>query len=197
MRNVKKAVFESQAIAVPTNSVAIDIGLCEGYCLQASWVDITQSAKPFAAAAVDIATENITVTAHNLVVGVLGRLTTTVSLPAGLALATDYFVIVVDANTIRLASSLANALAGTPIDITSQGTGTHTFTPTALAGTIKLQGSVDGVSYSDVTGSSTVLSTLSVLLNVPDAFYPWVRMVVGPTAGEIRISAILFAKGGA
>jgi len=44
--------------------------------------------------------------------------------PAGLTDLTVYYTIRVDANTIKLASSYANALAGTEIDITTAGTGT-------------------------------------------------------------------------
>jgi len=44
------------------------------------------------------------------------------------AVSTDYFAIYVDATNIRLATSRANAIAGTYIDITAQGTGNHTFT---------------------------------------------------------------------
>ncbi len=64
------------------------------------------------------------------------RLTTTGTLPTGFALATDYFVIRVSATTIRLATSLASALAGSGVNFTTAGTGTHTithtFTPRAL-----------------------------------------------------------------
>lgn len=55
------------------------------------------------------------------------RLTTTGTLPAGLATGTDYFVIKVSDTTIRLATSYANALANTFINITDAGTGTHTI----------------------------------------------------------------------
>jgi len=55
------------------------------------------------------------------------QLTTTTTLPAGLATATDYFVIKLSDTTIQLASSYANAVAGTPIDISDAGTGTHTL----------------------------------------------------------------------
>jgi hypothetical protein len=43
------------------------------------------------------------------------------NLPTGLS-ATNYWVIVIDADTISLASSLANAVAGTKVDITAAGT---------------------------------------------------------------------------
>lgn len=62
----------------------------------------------------------------NILTGTRVRLTTTVTLPAGLALATDYYVIKLSDTTFSLATSYANAVAGTDIDITDAGTGTHT-----------------------------------------------------------------------
>lgn len=62
----------------------------------------------------------------NVLRGTKVRLTTTTTLPAGLALATDYFVIPLSNTTFKLATSYANAILGTAIDITSTGTGTHT-----------------------------------------------------------------------
>ena len=54
--------------------------------------------------------------------------TTTGTLPAGLAPATDYFLIPVSQKVTLLATSLANAISRTPVDITDAGTGTHTIT---------------------------------------------------------------------
>jgi hypothetical protein len=56
------------------------------------------------------------------------RFTTTTTLPTGLALATDYWLVRVSATTARVATSLANAIAGTVIAYTDAGTGTHTVT---------------------------------------------------------------------
>lgn len=64
----------------------------------------------------------------NILTGTRVRLTTTTTLPAGLATATDYYVIKVSDTTFSLATSYANAVAGTEIDITDAGTGTHTVT---------------------------------------------------------------------
>ena len=64
----------------------------------------------------------------NILLGTRVRLTTTTTLPAGLATATDYFVIKVTDSTFKLATSYANAIAGTAINITDAGTGTHTIT---------------------------------------------------------------------
>lgn len=50
------------------------------------------------------------------------------ALPAGLAVLTYYWTIRQSATTSKLAASLALAVAGTAIDITGAGTGTHTIT---------------------------------------------------------------------
>lgn len=64
----------------------------------------------------------------NLLTGTRVRLTTTTTLPGGLATATDYYFIKMSDTTFELATSYANAVAGTQINITDAGTGTHTVT---------------------------------------------------------------------
>lgn len=64
----------------------------------------------------------------NILTGTRVQLTTTTTLPAGLATATNYYVIKVTDSTFKLATSYANAVAGTAINITDAGTGTHTVT---------------------------------------------------------------------
>lgn len=64
----------------------------------------------------------------NILTGTRVRLTTSGTLPAGLATATDYYVIKMSDTTFELATSYANAVAGTQINITDAGTGTHTVT---------------------------------------------------------------------
>jgi hypothetical protein len=59
------------------------------------------------------------------------QLTTTDTLPAGLSLSTNYYWIELTHDTGQVASSYANALAHTAIDITDAGTGTHTITRNA------------------------------------------------------------------
>jgi hypothetical protein len=55
------------------------------------------------------------------------QVNSTTTLPAGLSAATNYFAIKVTDNTFKLATSYANAVAGTAINITDAGTGTHTL----------------------------------------------------------------------
>lgn len=56
------------------------------------------------------------------------RFTTTGTLPTGLSLNTDYWLVRVSATTARVATSFANAIAGTVIAFTDAGSGTHTLT---------------------------------------------------------------------
>lgn len=73
----------------------------------------------------------ITIPNHAYSTGLSGTLTTTGGLPAPLALATTYYVIVADSHTIKLAASLSDANGGIAISLTTVGTGRHTFTPVA------------------------------------------------------------------
>lgn len=82
----------------------------------------------FADGDVTVGSDQIAETAHGYQTGEGPiRLTTTGTLPAGLALNTNYWIIRVDANNVKFASSRANALVGTAVDITAAaGGGTHT-----------------------------------------------------------------------
>ncbi len=54
------------------------------------------------------------------------RLTTSGTIPGGLATGTDYWVVVVNSGAIKLSESFEFAMRNKTIDITSAGTGTHT-----------------------------------------------------------------------
>jgi hypothetical protein len=97
---------------------------------------------------VDPATDQITLTGHNYTTGESitysnGGGTSITGLTSG----NTYYVIRVDANNIKLASTRANALANTPIDITADGVG--------AAQTVT--GSSSAVFLENKGGSATVL----------------------------------------
>jgi len=73
------------------------------------------------------------------------RLTTSGSLPGGLTTSTDYWLIVLGADTFRFASSRANALAGTAIEILDAGSGTHNMRATAQTLADQLEQSLNEV----------------------------------------------------
>lgn len=72
----------------------------------------------------------VTKTAHGLATGDSIYLTTTGALPTGLSANTRYWVIKNDADSFWLATSLANALAGTKINTSVSQSGTHTANQT-------------------------------------------------------------------
>lgn len=67
----------------------------------------------------------VTLNSHGFVTGSTIYFTTTSVLPAPLAANTIYYVIYVNANTFRLATTLANAFVPTPINTTNAGSGVH------------------------------------------------------------------------
>ena len=96
-------------------------GTGTGYT-SAPTVTIQAPVLTIATSAVTIAAETITYTAHGLATGAAvaynnGGGTSITGLTSG----TTYYVIRVDANTIKLATSSANATAGTAIDLTGTG----------------------------------------------------------------------------
>ena len=84
-----------------------------------------KSTEDFATTDVDIATDQITIT-NNIGTGRRIRFSTTNGLPAPLAADTTYYVINIDATHIQVATTMSNAQAGTQINLTTVGTGTHT-----------------------------------------------------------------------
>lgn len=78
------------------------------------------------------------------------RFTTSGTLPAPLALATDYWTIRLTGTTSRLATSYANAVAGSYIDLTTAGTGTQTLTTFATLNIDTSQVNYPGVPSSSI-----------------------------------------------
>lgn len=100
-------------------------------------------------------TDICTAAAHGYLTGDQVQVTTSAAdLPAGLAVATYYYVIKLTADTFKLAASLADAMVGTPVDITDAGTGVHTIAlKTNLVGVL---GARSGI----ITGFRPVLPTV-------------------------------------
>lgn len=174
-----------------SSSTPYKVGKFDSVCYQLHYADATPGAKTFVAANVTVNPANtITITAHGFNTGLKVALTGT-NLPTGLS-ATNYWVIIVDANTISVASSLANAVAGTAVHITGAGTTSDaTLTPATLATTgfvVKLQQSNDGTNFFDVSGDTVTITaagdTLWTVTNPPAL---WHQVVVTPTTGALTI----------
>lgn len=92
----------------------------------------TSAAHNFSDSDVNTGSDVITISTHGYVNGIKGQLTSSGTLPAGLSLATDYFIIKTGTNTLKLAVSYQDSISGIAVDITSaMGGGTHTFTPSS------------------------------------------------------------------
>lgn len=70
-------------------------------------------------------TDELTCSSHGYSDGDPVIVTSTTTLPTPLAESTEYYIIVVDANTFQLAETHGDAIDGTEIDLTDTGSGTH------------------------------------------------------------------------
>lgn len=119
---------------------------------------------------VTVGSDSINEVGHGLFTGDKVRLTTSGVLPTGLALLTDYYVIRVDADNFKLASSAYNAEWNNPVDITAAaGGGTH-----------------------NVVGQDQDVKALDVFLmnpsiSVTQGTSPW---VIGDGGGSITVDAV-------
>jgi len=98
---------------------------------------------------VDVGNNELTINNHSFNTGDRVYVESTNALPTGYASNTEYFVIDTGTNTLKLATTSANASAGTAIDITDTGSGTITVRHTMylVAGSNGAL-SLDGVSPS-------------------------------------------------
>lgn len=161
--------------------------------------DKTPSGKVFASTAVNTGTSTVTITGHGFVTGLVGQLTTTGGLPSGLSTSTNYYIIVVDANTVAFASSLSNANAGTKITLSTQGSGNDTFTATSLSGaTAVWQVSQDGSTWANWASPTSLTAGTNIVMNPPVAMppgYNQIRMTFALTAGQLQVQVQTVTKG--
>lgn len=182
-------------VITTVNAATLEILRASALSIQCVVDEDTPAAKNFATTDVDVSTDEITEVAHGYTTGLKGQASTTTTLPSGLSTSTDYFVIVIDADTYQLAASLANALAGTQIDLVDQGTGTHTFTPTSLAGaSVTLQKSNDDSNWTNVAAATSITGDGSYWFEVATPTYKYARLVYAITAGRMSVAAQILAK---
>lgn len=140
--------------------------------------------------------DQIIIASHGFYTGLKAALTTSdADAPAGTS-ATDYWIRRIDANTISLHTSAAHALAGTGrVDITDAGSGTHTLTPAALTGgNIKLQESIDGTNWSDISGATANITATGTGLIQGTSKCSMLRPYLTVTTGQIGLSQNWFTK---
>lgn len=181
------------------NSAAINLDRVSAFSVLADITDATPANTTFVDGDVTVGTDTIAETGHGMATGLLVTLTTTGTLPTGLNTGTNYYVIRVDADNYQLASSLANALAGTPVDITgAAGGGTHTVNVTALSATLKLQlAHAEAGPWVDLASASTSISGTQVshIERTAIPAFNFVRVQHTISAGQISSTVTFRAVG--
>lgn len=115
------------------------------------------AAKTWTTADVDLTNDTIRIANHGYKTGDPVGLSTTGAVPTGLtALSTAYYIIQADASTVSLATSRANAHAGTKVNLTAVGSGVGTMQKGALGIT---QGAVIPANHVIVNASYKVITT--------------------------------------
>jgi hypothetical protein len=132
------------------------------------------------------------------------------SLPGGLAFDTTYYVIALDPenNILQLASSYANALAGTEITISGAGEGQVVITG-FLVGNFKLQYSnfvsdrqledstaptADG-NWIDIPSQGAAVAVGTVLYGSTVVDYQFLRALIESEGGNVGYSLVAYARG--
>lgn len=131
--------------------------------------------------------------ANNFTLGLVVQFTTSTTLPTGISAATNYYVVPISSTTYKVATSLANALAGTVVAYTDTGTGNQTATPVAIAGaSIYLQGSNDNeATWVTVPNTSTsITADASFVVEVDYVRYAAYRAKVALTTGSVQFTEL-------
>lgn len=165
--------------------------------VQVVCTDVTPGVETFTDTDVVVLANTVTIAAHGYNTGLKVVTTTSGAAPGGLA-ADTYYIVKIDANTIKFATSAANAFAGTVVDITTAGGvgDTQTITPAAL-GTcaIDLYASNDGTNFVTLSvGTGNFTATTVKLLPILDKFYKYLQLVITVPAGALKVTATLFGK---
>lgn len=198
MLNIRELKLQNAERFVSAGSSEVfDVTGCKTIFASLAVTVTTPSNQTFPSTAVDTTANTITKAAHGFLTGLAVTLTTTGGLPAGLATSTTYYVIKVDADTFKLAASLADALAGTAIDITTQGTGDDTAVVTALAdASAKLQKAVGPIGpWFDEGNSQAITTAVNLSFEKTDPAGKYYKFLFAVGSGEITVTNNILGKG--
>lgn len=170
-----------RAALKPTQTYVVGVGAVgvgDAYAINVKGKGVTATTVSYTSLAdltfgtVTAATDEITITAHGMSTGD-GPFYVSNSggaLPSPLAANTSYWVIKVDADNIKLATSKANALASTAIDLTTAGTGTQTLlrseNDVVIAQLVQGLNAVVGANYAATATGSTGSQVATVTASV-------------------------------
>ena len=144
---------------------------------EGSLVQVNNLTFTFAPGDVTTGTGNIAKTGHGLVTGQVTYFTTSGTMFLGLSASTPYWVIKIDNDNFKVASSYRNSQAPTPITGGTQGTGTHTardgadITASTLLQVASIQTATYYYSYLDQAGLATPDAPTVTVPSAPSASY--------------------------
>lgn len=199
--NLLSKTYDAAVFPYTSNGSAIGVDKLQSLVLQAVVTDATPSNKTFTNTNVSVANDTVTITAHGFLTGIAVTLTSSGTLPGGLATATTYYLIKVDADTIKFATSLVNALAGTAVNITDTGTvaATQTVVVTALSGTLLVNGGMSSSGPWYPLCSSQVIAAGNFAFELESGSvasgFPFVCLGVTLASGEISVVQTVLGKG--
>jgi len=176
-------------------SESINVNDAYGYeaFVKASFVTI--SPLVIASTGWDAATDVITSVAHGLKTGMVFQVTTSGGLPTGISGSTDYWIIYLTDDTFAVATSLANAEAGTKVNFTTAGTGNHTLTQQTNVATFVVQSSPDDTNWFTHDAMSAV-SIVSAEQNKHfESAAKHLRLAVSIAKGAATLSGWIQSKG--
>ena len=134
-------------------------------------IAIQQGVTPFnfTSSEINTGTDQITITGHGLSTAdsVTYKTGTGSTAPSPLNDEQEYFAIVVDSNTIKLAASVVDANANTAIDITNAGSGSHTLEPEGSTQSFILNNDLTSLYLGFAVDSSLVFNVGDVYTGTP------------------------------
>tara|TARA_S200000501_G_scaffold98900_1_gene92290 strand:+ start:1338 stop:3155 length:1818 start_codon:yes stop_codon:yes gene_type:complete len=173
-------VDNTEIVRGSDNIVSIAVGEEGTQYLEAPTITVAgPTARTIATTAVTTASDSITISDHNLTTGAkLTYADASGTAITGLSDGTTYFAIKVDNDTIKLATNLTNANAGTVITLSGTGNNSQTLTGVTATATAAVAGGViTGYTITEV--GSDYLAPPAVTVPIPDRTIPTSGVTVG------------------
>lgn len=187
---LSKSIYSNSALDSSGILYTLDLARYDTASIQLNYTNNTPAAETFTHSDVTVAASTITLTGTSFITGLKVALTGT-NLPTGLS-ATNYYVILIDANTIQLATSAANAFAGVFVTITGAGTSTDaTLTAAVLHQVIALYESNDATNLTAISGKTvTITDTGTTIWDIASPAYRYLTIQAVYTGGELTLDIL-------
>lgn len=207
LQRIFEKTLTTGTVAQATYTTAIDMNNVSTLSVQAVSDVNTASGGAFASTDVSTSNDTIAIATPTFVAGEKGQFTTSGTLPTGISASTDYFVIVVSTGVYAFATSLANAQAGTKVNITAAGAGNSTFTPTSIAGgTLSFQftnisnsqgntASTTATDWFDYQTATSIAADGTTTFRLIGPAYRWFRIKTDLTAGSLSNTYYVLTMG--